>query len=234
MSLANTISRIWGLHHLWRDGGDPLGAAQRTIRPRALSDGHNPGLARPRQTTQSARALFVRRSGWRWEEIVFWVLAAASYFIFPDHLVLITQAMITGSSWFRSTSCSAMRAFPRSDMPPFSGSGLIPRAFSPATGGAIHCSIWWRRPWWRDRGRVVQPARGAAARHRHVDGDAGIGLICYEIANNGTVSPAAMTGFRVCRSGLCWACSRSISRARSASSIRSSSSSCCIWSRAAW
>src|ERR1700691_3337144 len=55
-----------------------------------------PALPASRQTTQSARALFVRRSGWRWEEIVFWVLAAASYFIFSDHLVLITQAMITG------------------------------------------------------------------------------------------------------------------------------------------
>src|ERR1700683_2594451 len=47
-------------------------------------------------STQSARALFVRRAQWRWEEIVFWVLAASSYFIFPDHLVLITHAMLSG------------------------------------------------------------------------------------------------------------------------------------------
>jgi len=44
----------------------------------------------------AARRLFVARSRWRWEESVFWLCAAASYFVFPGHLVLITQALISG------------------------------------------------------------------------------------------------------------------------------------------
>lgn len=37
-----------------------------------------------------------RRSRWRWVEIVFWIGAAASYFLFPTHLVLLTQILISG------------------------------------------------------------------------------------------------------------------------------------------
>ncbi|HUK60282.1 MAG TPA: branched-chain amino acid ABC transporter permease [Stellaceae bacterium] len=45
---------------------------------------------------EDATRLFVARSRWRWEEIVFWLVAASSYFLFPGHLVLITQALIAG------------------------------------------------------------------------------------------------------------------------------------------
>jgi branched-chain amino acid transport system permease protein len=43
-----------------------------------------------------ARRLFLHRSRWRWEEIAFWLIAAASFFLFPGHHVLITQALISG------------------------------------------------------------------------------------------------------------------------------------------
>src|SRR5476651_1684918 len=46
--------------------------------------------------TVTARQLFRRRSRWRWEEIAFWLIAAASFFLFPGHHVLITQALISG------------------------------------------------------------------------------------------------------------------------------------------
>jgi branched-chain amino acid transport system permease protein len=36
------------------------------------------------------------RSRWRVTELVFWLLAAACYFLFPDHLVLISQILIAG------------------------------------------------------------------------------------------------------------------------------------------
>ncbi len=45
---------------------------------------------------EDATRLFVARSRWRWEETAFWIAAAASYFLFPGHLVLITQALIAG------------------------------------------------------------------------------------------------------------------------------------------
>ncbi|HUB95550.1 MAG TPA: branched-chain amino acid ABC transporter permease [Stellaceae bacterium] len=43
-----------------------------------------------------ARGLFIARSRWRWEETLFWLAAAASYVVFPGHLVLVTQALISG------------------------------------------------------------------------------------------------------------------------------------------
>jgi branched-chain amino acid transport system permease protein len=43
-----------------------------------------------------ARGLFIARGRWRWEETVFWLGAAASYVLFPGHLVLMTQALISG------------------------------------------------------------------------------------------------------------------------------------------
>jgi branched-chain amino acid transport system permease protein len=46
--------------------------------------------------TEDATRLFVTRSRWRWEETAFWLIAAASYFLFPGHLVLLTQALIAG------------------------------------------------------------------------------------------------------------------------------------------
>jgi branched-chain amino acid transport system permease protein len=45
---------------------------------------------------EDATRLFVVRSRWRWEETAFWLVAASSYFLFPGHLVLITQALIAG------------------------------------------------------------------------------------------------------------------------------------------
>ena len=49
-------------------------------------------LASPRSMTR----LLAARSRWRWEEIAFWLLAAASYFVFPEHLLLISQILIAG------------------------------------------------------------------------------------------------------------------------------------------
>lgn len=43
-----------------------------------------------------AHAVFAATARWRWEEIAFWVLAAASIVAFPTHLVLIAQVLITG------------------------------------------------------------------------------------------------------------------------------------------
>ncbi|MFT4095997.1 MAG: branched-chain amino acid ABC transporter permease [Rhodoblastus sp.] len=45
---------------------------------------------------QLAQDAVRRRMQWRWIEIVFWVGAAASYFLFPTHLVLLTQILISG------------------------------------------------------------------------------------------------------------------------------------------
>jgi branched-chain amino acid transport system permease protein len=45
---------------------------------------------------EDATRLFVARSRWRWEETAFWLVAASSYFLFPGHLVLLTQSLIAG------------------------------------------------------------------------------------------------------------------------------------------
>ena len=45
---------------------------------------------------RGAHARLRSTSRWRWEEIAFWVLAAASIVVFPTHLVLIAQVLITG------------------------------------------------------------------------------------------------------------------------------------------
>jgi branched-chain amino acid transport system permease protein len=47
-------------------------------------------------TVARAHRVFAISSRWRWEEIAFWVLAAASIIVFPTHLVLIAQVLITG------------------------------------------------------------------------------------------------------------------------------------------
>jgi branched-chain amino acid transport system permease protein len=44
----------------------------------------------------SSRDIFVARSAWRWQEGAYWLCAAASFFLFPDYLVLLTQILITG------------------------------------------------------------------------------------------------------------------------------------------
>jgi branched-chain amino acid transport system permease protein len=44
----------------------------------------------------SAVALFAARGRWRWDEVLFWVCAAACYFLFPDHLLLGSQVLIGG------------------------------------------------------------------------------------------------------------------------------------------
>lgn len=43
-----------------------------------------------------ARKVFAQRARWRWTEIVFWVAVVLSIFLFPTHLVLITQLLIVG------------------------------------------------------------------------------------------------------------------------------------------
>lgn len=45
---------------------------------------------------QQARDAIRRRARWRPVEIVFWVGAAIAYFLFPTHLVLLTQILISG------------------------------------------------------------------------------------------------------------------------------------------
>jgi len=49
-------------------------------------------------TTSPERAhkVFAFTSRWRWEEIAFWLAAAISIVVFPTHLVLIAQVLITG------------------------------------------------------------------------------------------------------------------------------------------
>jgi branched-chain amino acid transport system permease protein len=135
-------------------------------------------------TTQSARALFVRRAQWRWEEIVFWVLAAVSYFIFPGHLVLITQAMITGLFVVSLDVMFGYAGIPSFGHAAFFGIGAY-------TAGIL------ARDWWGDplvglvAGALVAGVAGAICSQlvARLHGIAmlmvtlGIGLICYEIAN---------------------------------------------------
>jgi branched-chain amino acid transport system permease protein len=44
----------------------------------------------------NAHEVFRARARWRWPEIVYWVAITASIFVFPTHLVLIAQVLITG------------------------------------------------------------------------------------------------------------------------------------------
>ncbi len=134
--------------------------------------------------TQAARALFVRRASWRWEEILFWVLAAASYFIFPGHLVLITQAMITGLFVVSLDVMFGYAGIPSFGHAAFFGIGAY-------TAGIL------ARDWWGDplvglvAGALVAGLAGAICSQivARLHGIAmlmvtlGIGLICYEIAN---------------------------------------------------
>jgi branched-chain amino acid transport system permease protein len=136
------------------------------------------------QATRSARALFVRRAAWRWEEIGFWILAAASYFIFPEHLVLITQAMITGLFVVSLDVMFGYAGIPSFGHAAFFGIGAY-------TVGILS------RDWWGDplvdlvAAAVVAGLAGAICSQlvARLHGIAmlmvtlGIGLICYEIAN---------------------------------------------------
>ena len=47
-------------------------------------------------TLDLARAAVRRRARWTLVEIAFWLAAAASFFLFPAHLVLLTQILISG------------------------------------------------------------------------------------------------------------------------------------------
>jgi len=132
----------------------------------------------------SARRLFVRRAAWRWEEIAFWVLAAASYFLFSDHLVLITQAMITGLFVVSLDLMFGYAGIPSFGHAAFFGigaytagilardgwgdplTGLVAAALIAGVAGAI-CS------------QLVARLHGIAVLMVTL----GIGLICYEIAN---------------------------------------------------
>jgi branched-chain amino acid transport system permease protein len=141
-------------------------------------------LATPPRATDAARALFVRRAQWRWEEILFWVLAAASYFLFPGHLVLITQAMITGLFVVSLDVMFGYAGIPSFGHAAFFGIGAY-------TAGIL------ARDWWGDplfglvAAAVVAGLAGAICSQlvARLHGIAmlmvtlGIGLICYEIAN---------------------------------------------------
>jgi branched-chain amino acid transport system permease protein len=136
------------------------------------------------EATQSARALFVRRAAWRWEEIAFWVCAAMSYFIFPGHLVLLTQAMITGLFVVSLDIMFGYAGIPSFGHAAFFGIGAY-------TAGIL------ARDWWGDpllglvAGALVAGLAGAICSQlvARLHGIAmlmvtlGIGLICYEIAN---------------------------------------------------
>ena len=54
----------------------------------ALGGGNAVREAAVRQFAKSAR--------WRADEVLFWACALGSYFVFPDHLVLVTQVLISG------------------------------------------------------------------------------------------------------------------------------------------
>jgi branched-chain amino acid transport system permease protein len=128
------------------------------------------------EATQSARALFVRRAAWRWEEIAFWVCAASSYFIFPDHLVLLTQAMITGLFVVSLDVMFGYAGIPSFGHAAFFGIG--------AYAAGILARDWWGDP-------LLGLVAGAICSQlvARLHGIAmlmvtlGIGLICYEIAN---------------------------------------------------
>ncbi len=136
------------------------------------------------EATHSARALFVRRAAWRWEEIAFWICAALSYFIFPGHLVLLTQAMITGLFVVSLDIMFGYAGIPSFGHAAFFGIGAY-------TAGIL------ARDWWGDpllglvAGALVAGLAGAICSQlvARLHGIAmlmvtlGIGLICYEIAN---------------------------------------------------
>ena len=48
-----------------------------------------------RDTSASPEAKVFRR-GWRWQEVAFWLACLGSYFVFPGHLLLLTQIFIIG------------------------------------------------------------------------------------------------------------------------------------------
>jgi branched-chain amino acid transport system permease protein len=47
-------------------------------------------------SSEKAHRVFSRSSRWRWEEIAFWIAAIVAMIVFPTHLVLIAQVLITG------------------------------------------------------------------------------------------------------------------------------------------
>jgi branched-chain amino acid transport system permease protein len=55
-----------------------------------------PAPAQPETKKERAHRVFAYTSRWRWEEIAFWLAAVISIIVFPTHLVLIAQVLITG------------------------------------------------------------------------------------------------------------------------------------------
>ena len=55
-----------------------------------------PAPAQPETKKERAHRVFAFTSRWRWEEIAFWLAAVISIVVFPTHLVLIAQVLITG------------------------------------------------------------------------------------------------------------------------------------------
>ena len=72
----------------WDDGGPRMSTT--------AVDVPAPASAPAPASSERAHRVFATASRWRWEEIVFWVAAAISIVVFPTHLVLIAQVLITG------------------------------------------------------------------------------------------------------------------------------------------
>ena len=143
-----------------------------------------PAPAQPAAAQQSARRLFALRSRWRWEEIVFWLAMAASYFVFPDHLVLLTQAMITGLFVVSLDVMLGYAGIPSMGHAAFFGLGAY-------TAGILARDGWGDPLFGLLAGALIAGLAGAICSQlvARLHGIAmlmvtlGIGLICYEIAN---------------------------------------------------
>jgi branched-chain amino acid transport system permease protein len=132
----------------------------------------------------SARQLFLHRSRWRWEEIAFWLIAAASFFLFPGHHVLITQALISG---LFVVSLDLLLGY----------SGIASMGHAAFFGIGAYTAGILARTGWGDPllgllgGAIVAGAFGALCSLlvARLHGPAlltvtlGIGLLCYELAN---------------------------------------------------
>src|ERR1700691_2455897 len=55
-----------------------------------------PATVAPSTPQERAHKVFAFTSRWRWEEVAFWLAAVISIIVFPTHLVLIAQVLITG------------------------------------------------------------------------------------------------------------------------------------------
>lgn len=136
------------------------------------------------EASAGARRLFQARSRWRWEETVFWVAAAASYFVFPGHLVLITQALISGLFVVSLDILLGYTGIASMGHAAFFGVGAY-------TAGLLACDGWGDPLLGLAAAALVAGAFGAVCSLlvARLSGIAllmvtiGIGLSCYEVAN---------------------------------------------------